>query len=268
MAPERHAGRGMPGWFRPYCTGVVSVLLVAGTILLLRPREEVVELLIATPTTGQMTVAISGEVSRPGVYRLPGGSRLIDLLEQAGGTLPGADPAVPSRALLLRDEIHVHIPPLTPITPAPPTALASPPLATAILTTVVTSSAPPATPIPVIAPPAAPTAATSPSAQPAATAAPTAAAGARLAASPTLVVGVPARAPAPAATRYSSPWPVNINTASAAELERLPGIGPVLAGRIIVERELHGRFERIEDLARVAGLTAETIARLRPLATV
>lgn len=45
-----------------------------------------------------------------------------------------------------------------------------------------------------------------------------------------------------------------INTASVAELERLPGIGPVLAQRILEYRELHGPFQRPEDLLEVEGI--------------
>ena len=47
---------------------------------------------------------------------------------------------------------------------------------------------------------------------------------------------------------------VDINTASAAELERLPEIGPGLATRIVEYRQQHGRFETSEDLMRVRGI--------------
>lgn len=61
---------------------------------------------------------------------------------------------------------------------------------------------------------------------------------------------------------------LNINTASAAELETLPGIGPALAGRIIADRERHGRFGSIDDLDRVPGIGPRTILRLRDLVSV
>jgi competence protein ComEA len=47
---------------------------------------------------------------------------------------------------------------------------------------------------------------------------------------------------------------VNINTADAATLESLPGIGPSLAQRIIEYRQTHGPFERIEDVMEVSGI--------------
>jgi competence protein ComEA len=60
---------------------------------------------------------------------------------------------------------------------------------------------------------------------------------------------------------------VNLNTASAAELDTLPGIGPVLAGRIIEYRELHGRFSTIDQLLEVDGISRSTVEELRDLVT-
>lgn len=51
---------------------------------------------------------------------------------------------------------------------------------------------------------------------------------------------------------------VSINTASEAELEQLPGIGPVLARAIVAERTAHGPFRSVDDLGRVRGLGAAT----------
>lgn len=56
--------------------------------------------------------------------------------------------------------------------------------------------------------------------------------------------------------------PVSLNTASQAELEELPGIGPVTAAGIIAWREEHGRFSRIEELQEVDGIGPATYARL------
>ncbi len=47
---------------------------------------------------------------------------------------------------------------------------------------------------------------------------------------------------------------VNLNTADAAELEQLPGIGPALAERIMTYRETNGEFNSLEELAAVSGI--------------
>jgi len=58
---------------------------------------------------------------------------------------------------------------------------------------------------------------------------------------------------------------VDINTASASELETLPGIGEVLAGRIVASRETNGPFVRVEDLTRVQGISEGLVDELRAL---
>ncbi len=61
---------------------------------------------------------------------------------------------------------------------------------------------------------------------------------------------------------------IDINSASAAQLELLPSIGPALSGRIIESRAVDGRFDRIEDLDRVPGIGPKTIEKLRAVAVV
>ena len=61
---------------------------------------------------------------------------------------------------------------------------------------------------------------------------------------------------------------VDLNRATARELDALPGIGPVLAARIIDHRERAGRFRRIEDLLAVRGIGPRLFERLRTRVTV
>jgi competence protein ComEA len=58
--------------------------------------------------------------------------------------------------------------------------------------------------------------------------------------------------------------PLDLNTATAAELDALPGIGPVLAARIVEHRRLHGAFRSVEELRSVPGIGPRLLARLRP----
>ncbi len=60
---------------------------------------------------------------------------------------------------------------------------------------------------------------------------------------------------------------VNVNAADAAALDELPGIGPVLAERIVADRTANGPFVSIEDLDRVSGIGPSLVARLAGLAT-
>jgi len=62
--------------------------------------------------------------------------------------------------------------------------------------------------------------------------------------------------------------PININTASANELETLPGIGKSLAERIIAHREKYGPFRRPEHLIIVRGISDKRFRALRDLVTV
>lgn len=62
--------------------------------------------------------------------------------------------------------------------------------------------------------------------------------------------------------------PVNLNTASQAQLEELPGVGPVLAQRIIEWRTEHGRFTTVDELGEVSGVGEKTFAQLQPKVSV
>jgi competence protein ComEA len=61
---------------------------------------------------------------------------------------------------------------------------------------------------------------------------------------------------------------VNLNTATAAQIEELPGVGPVLAQRIIDWRREHGRFASVDELGEVSGIGEKIFAALQPKVTV
>jgi competence protein ComEA len=62
--------------------------------------------------------------------------------------------------------------------------------------------------------------------------------------------------------------PVNLNTATAEELETLPGVGPAIAAAIIDQRTRTGGFRTVRDLLDVRGIGESRLAQLEPLVTV
>ena len=76
------------------------------------------------------------------------------------------------------------------------------------------------------------------------------------------------QSPAQTASRDPHPQLININTASANELETLPGIGKIFAARIIEHRERYGPFRKPEHLIIVRGISDRRFRGLRNLITV
>lgn len=67
---------------------------------------------------------------------------------------------------------------------------------------------------------------------------------------------------------FSRAGPLDLNRAAVEELMGLPGIGPVLAERIVAFREEQGPFTSVEDLLQVPGIGEATLETLRPYITV
>jgi len=91
-----------------------------------------------------------------------------------------------------------------------------------------------------------------------------------------LLVGVRAAATAPPAPPAGSPLgsastptaPINLNTATQADLESLPGIGPVTALAILAWRDENGLFTSVDELLEVSGIGDATLADVRAFVTV
>jgi competence protein ComEA len=86
-----------------------------------------------------------------------------------------------------------------------------------------------------------------------------------LTAAPSLVI---AQTTSRAAKASTTAGIVNINTASAADLEGLPGIGAKTAARIVEYRQKNGPFKKIEELMNVRGIGEKNFLKLKPQITV
>ena len=70
------------------------------------------------------------------------------------------------------------------------------------------------------------------------------------------------------AQKTPPPHPINLNTATIAQLEQLPGIGASTAKSIIDFRERSGPFQRVEDLLAIKGISKSKLEKLRPYVTI
>jgi competence protein ComEA len=83
-----------------------------------------------------------------------------------------------------------------------------------------------------------------------------------------LLVGMPGGDGSAAGVTSGSAGPINLNSATVDQLDELPGIGPVLAQRIVDWRTQHGGFKAVRDLDQVSGIGDTIYAELEPLVSV
>ncbi|WP_051343593.1 helix-hairpin-helix domain-containing protein [Alicyclobacillus herbarius] len=181
----------------------------------------------------QIIIDIHGDVKKPGLYKLAAGARIADAVRAAGGYRHAEDAGVVNAAELLDDGQEVVIPNAAGRTQQTQDGGAS--AATVNRSTPGGGSN---------------TAAASGGLQ--------ALAGTNGAAS----TGTAGGGNTDKETGVSGK--IDLNTADAATLETLPGIGPARATAIIQYREQHGPFASVQDLDKVTGIGAATLARLSP----
>lgn len=195
-----------------------------------------------------LKVHVAGRVKKPGVYTLPFNSRVQDALKRAGGPLPGADLGALNLADWAQDGSKIEVP------------NKSAPLPTPTPTVIVREVRVPV-PIP-------------------------ATRDIRSSTKPQLGEGAPANEGAStgedvpravtesggqssnASPDFLQKNPLDLNTATAQQLETLPGVGPKMAERILAFRAENGPFKAIDDLDEVKGIGEKRMEELRPLVRV
>jgi competence protein ComEA len=82
-----------------------------------------------------------------------------------------------------------------------------------------------------------------------------------------VAVQVPVPVETPSGEEAAGEGQVDLNAATAVQLQALPAIGPKMAARILAYRRKHGPFRRLEELQQVPGIGPRTLEKLRPLIT-
>ena len=151
----------------------------------------------AGPVSGSVFVHVLGQVVTPGLYEVPAGSRLVDVVAAAGGFTADADQGGVNLARTVADGEQVRVPAV--------------------------GEEPPAS------------------------------------------EGGGAAAGGAAPGSGAADGLVHLGTATAAELETLPGVGPATSAAILAWRDEHGGFRTVDDLLEVPGIGEKTLEKLRPL---
>lgn len=157
-----------------------------------------------TAPTGDVTVHVVGLVKKPGLYKLPVGSRVQDAIDKAGGPGAHADLESINLAQRLEDGVQIRVSKVG---------------ATPQIETLGSFSAP---------------------------------------------SGSASSSSGSRGSVRPAPKSISLNSASAGELDRLPGVGPSTAAKILEYRRAHGGFASIDELLAVKGIGAKKLKDMRP----
>lgn len=189
------------------------------------------------PAPREVVIHVAGCVKRPGVYRLPPGSRVDDAIKAASGPAADADTESLNLAAPLIDGKQLYVPSRKETAPPP-----------AMLKTA-SGRAPTSTPPRRVASEYLPD---------------------RLARKPSEAISDtntrPTKGYLSSSGKLHSPGEgvVRINTASPASLQRLPGVGPATAQKIVDYRRNTGLFKQVEDIMMVKGIGPKKFEKMRP----
>ncbi len=187
----------------------------------------------------ELVVYVTGAVKKPGVYRFKTGERLYQAVEKAGGFKPDAVQEALNLADQLKDADQIHVP-----------TKAAPKLTDTCSSIERDEPARPARKV-------------------SAGVAPGRVVGKPVLSSSKSNVSVaPAPEAKPAKLTSAADGTVNLNKADAEALQKLPGIGPAMAERILAYRKEAGKFESVEDLQEVRGIGEKTFEKLKGLITI
>lgn len=195
---------------------------------------------------GPVYVHVTGQVLKPGLYRMVAGARVMDAITMAGGASPQADLDALNLATPLHDGQKLTVPALGQASPPPQQDY-------------VVDSPAPVPPAQTASPTTLPSEQTSGVIDPQPTTAPTLTAD-----------DIPAPRNSSHSGKFRNPGDgmVDINTGGASELEKLPGVGPATAKKIIEYRAEHEGFKTVEELMEVKGIGPAKLRKMKPFVTV
>lgn len=190
---------------------------------------------------GPIFVHVTGDVAKPGLYRMAAGSRVMDAISYAGGAKETANLDSLNLATPLRDGQKLTVPSQGESPASDPGAY-------------VTDSPAPAPPPPVLVradPPPPPPVVK------------------QQVESALVLSDVPEATPSShksSAAKFKQPGDgtVDINTATTEQLQRLPGVGPATAQKIVDYRAEHGGFSTVEELMEVKGIGPAKLRKMQP----